>query len=67
MSIICVPGLEYLYRMTQSMPYKLRLTMTDQNGVKAEANYASFRVESEDHDYKLHLGPWLERKYLILQ
>jgi len=65
-STLSPPGLEYLHRMTEQSPYVLRVTMTDEHGIKAEANYDSIRVDSEADNYKLHLGRWLPCRSLVV-
>lgn len=49
-------GLENIYWLTNQDNYKLLVTLEDWTGRKTFAEYASFRVESEDDFYKLRVG-----------
>lgn len=49
-------GLENIYWLTNQDNYKLLVTLEDWTGRKTFAEYASFRVESEDNFYRLRVG-----------
>ncbi|XP_052811098.1 angiopoietin-related protein 7-like [Mya arenaria] len=49
-------GNELLYQFTRYKPRELRIDMEDYNGKKAYAKYSSFRIYSEELNYKLEVG-----------
>ncbi|XP_052784673.1 fibrinogen-like protein A [Mya arenaria] len=49
-------GNEKLHHMTTGEPMELRIDLEDFNGNKAFAKYHSFRIRSEEHNYKLEVG-----------
>lgn len=49
-------GLENIYWLTSQDNYKLLVTLEDWTGRKTFAEYASFRVESENDFYRLRVG-----------
>ena len=51
-------GNEYLFYLSISRSYKLRVDMEDWNGTSAYAEYSSFRVTSKNDKYRLLLGDY---------
>ena len=51
-------GNAYLHYLTNTRAYKLRVDMMDWGGVERYAEYSSFRVSSEDDNYRLLLGDY---------
>lgn len=46
-------GNEFIHRLVYSEDYELRIELEDFNGTKAWAEYATFRIDSEQYNYNL--------------
>ncbi|XP_078603766.1 angiopoietin-related protein 2-like isoform X2 [Branchiostoma floridae x Branchiostoma japonicum] len=51
-------GLDNMHLLTGRGGYKLQISLEDWNGIKAYAEYNSFKVDSEDNKYRLRLGKY---------
>ncbi|XP_019617701.1 PREDICTED: ficolin-1-like [Branchiostoma belcheri] len=51
-------GLEKVYKVTKGQNFKLRIEMEDTQGLKKNAIYDNFRIDSELNKYKLTVGKY---------
>lgn len=51
-------GNEKVFYITKQRNYTLRIDVTKNDGVPWYMNYALFRVENEDNNYRLELGSY---------
>ena len=49
-------GNDYISQLTATVSMVLRVQLTAHNGSSAWAEYSTFRVDSEDEDYRLWVG-----------